>query len=191
MNGARPKLTDEELALALKQGDETAFRDLFERHSRAIVARLCRRLLPAADAEDLAQEVWLRVFERIKFFEPGRGTFRTWLFTLTRDIAVDAVRRQATSTQPGTDDGITDSIAWGPPPQRACRRFARAIVQGLESRVVILLTGIVRRIENCAPSGFLPQHASWFVHRCDHPPKEMTGFFSPISFRDGVFQTSH
>lgn len=56
MNGNR--LTDKELAHALKQGDETAFEDLFERHSRTLVAYMRRYLrLSASEADDLADDL--------------------------------------------------------------------------------------------------------------------------------------
>lgn len=188
MNSGRPQLSDEELALALKQGDETAFRDLFERHSRAIVACMFRPALPAAEAEDLAQEVFLRVFRAIKLFEPARGSFKAWLFAIARNVAIDTMRRRSTSSvKRGASEALVGAKS---PPECAARCFARAIVQCLESRAAARLSGIITRIRGCAPTGFLPQQASWFVHRCDHPPKKLTGFFSLISFRDGVFQAS-
>src|SRR5437016_5452996 len=131
MNTGGPRLTDEELGLALKHGDITAFSDLFERHSRAIFAYMSRRLLSQAESDDLIQEVCLRVLRAIKSFESGRGSFKTWLFAIARNVAIDALRQRARST---AHPGAHALNGRDSPPDRVLRRFARAIVQSLESR---------------------------------------------------------
>jgi RNA polymerase sigma-70 factor (ECF subfamily) len=66
---------------ALRAGDETAFRELFERHHGAMV-RLARGFVPTqAVAEEVAQEAWLGVLRGLDRFE-GRSSLRTWLFRI-------------------------------------------------------------------------------------------------------------
>ncbi|WP_051208064.1 sigma-70 family RNA polymerase sigma factor [Saccharospirillum impatiens] len=62
-------------------------------------------------ADDLYQGVWLRVMERRHQYEPGTATFKTWLFTLGRNLMIDELRRQkrwsATDLEAGENDLAT------------------------------------------------------------------------------------
>ena len=59
-------------------GDESAFRALYARHTAAVYGLLCRMTGHPADAADLTQEAWLRAVERLSTFR-GESAFRTWL----------------------------------------------------------------------------------------------------------------
>ena len=73
-------------------GDRTAMKALYEAHSDALHRFLASRLGDAFEAADVAQETFLEVWRRPGRFE-GRSTFRTWLFGVARNKAVDRIRK--------------------------------------------------------------------------------------------------
>jgi RNA polymerase sigma-70 factor (ECF subfamily) len=73
-------LSDEALAENLQSGDTDALTVLFERHAPRL-HRVARRMLRSdSEAEDALQQIFLDVFRSIQQFDPGKGTFKTWLF---------------------------------------------------------------------------------------------------------------
>lgn len=87
-------LTDEELLGRLVHGEEKALAELYDRYSRPVYSTGMRLLGDASLAEDLVQEVFLRVWRRAGTFEPGRGGFSTWLYGISRNRAFDLHRRR-------------------------------------------------------------------------------------------------
>lgn len=85
--------TDEELARAYADGDESAFDELFARYRRPIFSYAYRMVGSRAYAEDLSQEVFLRVHNRIATFEP-RSRFAAWIFTIASNACLDELRRR-------------------------------------------------------------------------------------------------
>lgn len=87
-------LTDEELLGRLSGGDQKALSELYDRYSRPVYSTGMRLLGDASLAEELVQEVFLRVWRRAGTFDPGRGGFSTWLYGISRNGAFDLHRRQ-------------------------------------------------------------------------------------------------
>lgn len=84
-------------------GEEAAWEDLVRVHSRRVYA-ICYRFTGAdQEAQDLTQEVFLRVFRSLKSFRSGEGSFTVWLSRLTRNLLIDHYRRTKL-------DRATDSI---------------------------------------------------------------------------------
>jgi RNA polymerase sigma-70 factor (ECF subfamily) len=82
------KRSDEQLMTAVQKGDGDAMGVLFDRHHRGVHA-LCVRLSHDTDlADDIAQEVFLRVWRYARTFH-GRSMFRTWLYRLTYNACID------------------------------------------------------------------------------------------------------
>lgn len=74
-------------------GEEAAWEDLVKTHTRRVF-RLCYRFTGSdAQAQDLTQEVFLRVFRSLKSFRAGEGSFNVWLSRLTRNLLIDHYRR--------------------------------------------------------------------------------------------------
>src|SRR5262249_35943926 len=74
-------------------GDATAWEELVKHQNRRIY-NICYRFTGSAtDAEDLTQEVFIRLYRTMSSYEPERGSFNTWLTTLTRNMLVDHFRR--------------------------------------------------------------------------------------------------
>jgi RNA polymerase sigma-70 factor (family 1) len=75
-------------------GDDRAFEALVERHQRLVVGTVGRMLGTNSDAEDIAQQVFVRVWKNAKRYEP-RAKFTTWLLKITRNLVFNELRRRA------------------------------------------------------------------------------------------------
>ena len=111
--------TDEQLAAAfqtaLRQAD-AAFWQLHERHAPRLLAFLCGRSGPSGDAEDVHQEVWLRVWRHLPGGFRG-GNFRAWLYEVARNCRLDWERKRRTRAQQTVafDDGRPLPTEWSRP----------------------------------------------------------------------------
>jgi RNA polymerase sigma-70 factor (ECF subfamily) len=86
---------DKEVCQRLAAGDEAALGELYDEFSPLVYGLAARVTRDWAAAEDITQEVFVRVWENPQAFDPGRGTWRGWLGTVTHRRAVDWVRRSA------------------------------------------------------------------------------------------------
>jgi len=124
-------------------GDSTAWAELVKAQHRRVYG-LCYRFTGSShDAEDLTQEVFLKVYGNLGSFDLSRGSFPTWLTTLTRNLLVDHFRRgrqqRATdSLDAGWEDSselqISDRLADGKPSPHqhaAAREIERMVQQAL------------------------------------------------------------
>ena len=82
---------DAELMLRVKEGDGASFGVLLEKHRSAVVHFLFRMVQNAAVAEELGQEVFLRVYRSRATYEPT-AKFTTWLFRIATHLALNALR---------------------------------------------------------------------------------------------------
>jgi RNA polymerase sigma-70 factor, ECF subfamily len=84
---------DADLVALAQRGDESAFESLVRRHQQRAL-RIARNLVPNdEDAQDLAQEAFLRVFRHLDRFDP-RFPFTTWLHRIVTNLAIDYLRRR-------------------------------------------------------------------------------------------------
>lgn len=90
--------SDEWLMAQVRDGSVAAFQALYERHHRALFNFLVRLLADRPRAEDLLQEAFLRVFLHRETYRPT-AAFRTWLFTIARNLALDELRQRRTSRE--------------------------------------------------------------------------------------------
>lgn len=85
--------SDAQLMLAFQRGDESAFDALFERHHDRVLNTAYRFLGDANLAQDIAQEVFVRVYTRGKDYHP-RAAFTTWLYRITANACFDEARKR-------------------------------------------------------------------------------------------------
>jgi RNA polymerase sigma-70 factor (ECF subfamily) len=135
--------SDERLMLRFQGGDVRAFEELVRRHRTPVFSFLLRLAGDRARAEDLCQETFLRVVAAAERWEP-RALFRTWLYAVARNQALDEARRQAFRRTEPLDDPAAASD--DPAPDRAAeaalvRPKLEAALAGLpgEQREVFLL----------------------------------------------------
>jgi RNA polymerase sigma-70 factor (ECF subfamily) len=82
---------DAQLMLRIREGDDTSFALLLERHRRPVVNFLYRMVQNQAISEELAQEVFLRVYRSRETYEPT-AKFTTWLFRIATHLALNSLR---------------------------------------------------------------------------------------------------
>jgi RNA polymerase sigma-70 factor (ECF subfamily) len=88
-------LSDEQLMQQLQQGRTGALDALYSRYaSKLYLFCLNATRSSGQDAEDLVQEVFVRVIRAARAFNPERASFRTWLFSIARNRCIDATRRR-------------------------------------------------------------------------------------------------
>src|SRR5690242_17911908 len=84
-------ISDAEVMLRVKAGDDSAFDYLVQKYRRPIVSFMYRMVHNPAVAEDLAQEVFLRVYRSRAGYEPS-AKFTTWLYRIATNLAVNYAR---------------------------------------------------------------------------------------------------
>lgn len=99
-------------------GDRAAFAALFGHFAPRLKAYLMRLGMTAQAAEDLAQEAMLTLWRKAALFDPAKASAATWLFTIARNLRIDAIRRERRPDfdpadpgllppePPGADDGV-------------------------------------------------------------------------------------
>ena len=120
---------DEQLMLAYRGGDAGAFETLYARHRARLFSFILRSVKSRASAEELYQEIWMRVIEARAAYK-ATARFTTWLYTIAHNRMVDHWRRAGLATVSLESDDIP---AGDPGPQRhaeareALARFAAAL----------------------------------------------------------------
>lgn len=88
-------------------GDQAAWEDLVKLHTRRIYSICYRFTGKDSEAQDLTQEVFLRVFRTIGSFRSGEGSFVVWMTRLSRNLLIDHYRR---TKQDRTTDSIEEQL---------------------------------------------------------------------------------
>ncbi|MBV8904389.1 MAG: sigma-70 family RNA polymerase sigma factor [Acidobacteriia bacterium] len=103
------RLLDSEYSLVSRclSGDETAWEQFVREHTRHVYAICYRFTGSSAQAQDLTQEVFLRVFRTLKSFRSAEGSLGTWLTRVTRNLLIDHYRR---SRQERVTDPIEERL---------------------------------------------------------------------------------
>jgi RNA polymerase sigma-70 factor (ECF subfamily) len=94
---------DSSLVERCLSGDDASWEEMVRTHTRRVYGLCYRFTGKDAEAQDLTQEVFLRVFRSLKSFRAGEGSFVVWLTRLTRNLLIDHYRRTRL-------DRATDSI---------------------------------------------------------------------------------
>jgi RNA polymerase sigma-70 factor (ECF subfamily) len=85
--------SDAVLAARVAHGDLTAFGELYERYARPVYA-LAAHALGRSDAEEVVQDVFVRLWRKAAQFDPERGSFPAWLMTIAQRRVFDELRRR-------------------------------------------------------------------------------------------------
>jgi len=97
------QLATQKLVKQCMAGDQQAWQQLVVAQHRRIYAICYRFTGDGTDAEDLTQDVFLKVYKNLASFDTSKGSFQTWITTLTRNLLVDHFRRTRL-------DRVTDSM---------------------------------------------------------------------------------
>jgi RNA polymerase sigma-70 factor (ECF subfamily) len=112
------QLSDAEIMLRVAKGDDTAFDHLVEKFRRPIISFMYRTTHNQATAEELAQEVFLRVYRSRESYEAS-AKFTTWLYRIATNLAVNNARdtkheraeNQVSLDEPDEESGTTMDVA--------------------------------------------------------------------------------
>jgi len=100
---------DVRLMRLVGRGDTTAFEELIERHQGLVTGTVARMLGSNSDVEDIAQQVFIRVWKSARRYVP-RAKFTTWLLKITRNLVFNELRRSKRRghvplhAEPGAED---------------------------------------------------------------------------------------
>lgn len=124
--------TDLELMLRVREGDSASFEILLRRHRLPLVSYFRRMVRDQALAEDLAQEVFLRIYKSRERYQP-EARFTTWLYRIATNLALNAIRdrRDDVSGTPGSDEEPVPERFVDPRPTAEQR-----LVQGDRERLI-------------------------------------------------------
>ena len=105
---------DVQRMLRVRDGDDAAFGELVEQYQDRLIGIFSHLLQDAQSAEDLAQDVFLRVYRARERYEPT-AKFATWLFRIANNLAIN--RRRKLSRQKEVQLKVTESGPLGPRPE--------------------------------------------------------------------------
>src|SRR5579862_6542348 len=131
-------------------GDSGAWAELVRTHQRRVYGLCYRFTGNAADAEDLTQDVFLKIYSNLGSFDAARGSLTVWIATMTRNLLVDNFRRTKNQRTTGSlDDGWDQTeemkpadrlMARGPSPHEiAAGKELEKMVQNALSHVSVEL----------------------------------------------------
>jgi RNA polymerase sigma-70 factor (ECF subfamily) len=86
--------SDSDLLQRCRAGDQSAWRDLVARHTRRVFNVAYRSVGRVDEAEDLTQEVFIKVYQSLDRYRQAEGSFTTWLMTVARNQVIDNYRRR-------------------------------------------------------------------------------------------------
>jgi RNA polymerase sigma-70 factor (ECF subfamily) len=126
--------------------DAAAWTELVAAQQRRVYALCYRFTASAHDAEDLTQDVFIKVYANLRTFDAAKGSFPTWITTLTRNLLVDHFRRSRQQRATDSLDAGWDQGSDAPRPeplvdprstplQHAVRRQLESLVQNALARV--------------------------------------------------------
>jgi RNA polymerase sigma-70 factor (ECF subfamily) len=90
-------VSDHELVTRAQLGSEKAYRELLDRYQRPVFSIIFRMIRDREQAEDLAQETFVRVFNHIGRYDP-RYKFSSWIFKIATNLTIDWIRRKELKT---------------------------------------------------------------------------------------------
>lgn len=150
----RPQ-SDEDLMQALANGDEDALRTLVDRYTEAIYRFSVRFTGDESLAQDVAQEVFLRLYRNARKYAPAIP-FKTWLFTIVRNTSIDLARsysyrkayslEKSHSSQVGeTEQKPLMNAAPNPEERYSARQSAQAVARAVQSLQEKQRTAVILR----------------------------------------------
>ena len=94
--------TEDELLNSLKQHDEQAYRFLYDNYSKAVFT-IIKQIIPQQEvAEDLLQEVFVKVWQNIHSYDVSKGRLYTWMISIARNLSIDRTRSKEFNKQSKT-----------------------------------------------------------------------------------------
>lgn len=131
---------DVALMKRIATGDERAFRELVERHQHAVVGTIAKMLRDPVEAEDLAQQAFLRVWKHASRWQPD-AKFTTYLFTITRNLVYNETRRRSRRKEVSVDER-QDEKGFEPSGQTRCEPDAEVERAEMHDEIDAAIAGL-------------------------------------------------
>ena len=139
---------DSELIAEYLKGDTRSLEVLIRRFVKPLYSFIFRFVSSTDDAEDIVQETFFKVWKGIKKFKP-ESNFKTWLFTIAHNTAIDHVRRKKSlafsSFEDADGENIMEEMLSDPEPLPD-ELFARAELEAMLEKAVVALAPIYREV---------------------------------------------
>ena len=91
-------IEDTGIIKAVLEGDTESFRLLVQRYQKPIIRMIANLINDRHICEDVAQEVFLAAYKKLPSFDPARGSFSTWLFTIAKNKSINAMKKRRISS---------------------------------------------------------------------------------------------
>jgi RNA polymerase sigma-70 factor (ECF subfamily) len=146
LSDSAPNLATDDVALAtrVRQSDHDAFQSLYERYGGAVLGLAHSIVHDRTSAEDITHDVFLGFWKNPHAFEPSRGQFVAWLLRVTRNRAIDLLRRRRDVTfanaRPTADGEAADPTQWivDPDPTPETEAVARSLADDVRAALATL-----------------------------------------------------
>jgi RNA polymerase sigma-70 factor (ECF subfamily) len=126
--GAPATPTDEALLQRVRSMDQSAMAEIFDRYGSLVYSIAFRVLRDSESAEDVMQEIFLRLWEKPQMFTAGRGSLPAWLAVVGRNRAVDMLRRRKPSDP-------VDEVTLAEPKDFASETERHIVLQKIRARL--------------------------------------------------------
>jgi len=135
---------DKRLMVQIATGDETALRELIEKHQGAVYGTIAKMLGDPVEAQDLAQQVFVRVYRAAGSYR-ATAQFKTWMFTIVRNLVFNEHRRRSrvslvplhsSEGEPGGSPGLDLPDHAARTPDEAA--LQREMIQAIDGAILLL-----------------------------------------------------
>ena len=100
--------TDEEIMAGIVAGDQRVYADAVRRHARPVAFYAYRMLGSESEAEDIAQETFLRLWTQASRWQPGKAALSTWLHRIAHNLCIDFLRKNKPALASELSDELVD-----------------------------------------------------------------------------------
>ncbi|GAF11466.1 RNA polymerase sigma-70 factor [Bacillus sp. JCM 19046] len=111
---------DAKLYSSMKSGDKQALEELYDRYVKLLYSFSYKMLEDKQQAEEIVQEVFIKIWTQKSHYDESKGKFSSWLLTTTRNTVIDTIRKrkeipsdmQERDTIADTDPSVEDQVEW-------------------------------------------------------------------------------